>query len=104
MISGRDSAALVVRARQCHMKYIYQGHIEKTPIYERILAEARAAAAALLRDAQRLAAAEGKQLEAQLRAEAARKAVALATDKIRQQWGSDDQQRMVAEFIRHVQS
>ena len=42
VISGRDSAALVVRARQCHMKYIYQGHIEKTPIYERILAEAGA--------------------------------------------------------------
>ena len=40
VISGRDSPALVARARQCRMKYVYQGHIEKIPIYEKILAEA----------------------------------------------------------------
>jgi len=40
VISGRDSPALVVRARQCHMKYVYQGHIEKIPVYEKILSEA----------------------------------------------------------------
>ena len=43
VISGRDSPALVARARQCRIKYIYQGHIEKIPIYEKILAEAGAA-------------------------------------------------------------
>jgi 3-deoxy-D-manno-octulosonate 8-phosphate phosphatase (KDO 8-P phosphatase) len=41
-ISGRDSPALVTRARQCRMKYVYQGHLEKIPIYEKILAEAGA--------------------------------------------------------------
>ncbi len=40
VISGRDSPALEHRARQVKMKYIYQGHIEKVPIYEKILAEA----------------------------------------------------------------
>jgi 3-deoxy-D-manno-octulosonate 8-phosphate phosphatase (KDO 8-P phosphatase) len=40
VISGRDSPALVHRARQVRMKYIHQGHIEKVPVYERILAEA----------------------------------------------------------------
>ncbi|HYM09260.1 MAG TPA: HAD hydrolase family protein [Bryobacterales bacterium] len=40
VISGRDSPALVTRAAQCRMKYVYQGHIEKIPIYEKILADA----------------------------------------------------------------
>jgi 3-deoxy-D-manno-octulosonate 8-phosphate phosphatase (KDO 8-P phosphatase) len=40
VISGRDSPALVHRARQVRMKYVHQGHIEKLPVYERILAEA----------------------------------------------------------------
>jgi len=39
-ISGRDSPALTTRARQCRMKYVYQGHIEKIPVYEEILAAA----------------------------------------------------------------
>jgi 3-deoxy-D-manno-octulosonate 8-phosphate phosphatase (KDO 8-P phosphatase) len=39
VISGRNSPAVVARARQCRMKYIYQGHIEKIPIYEQVLAE-----------------------------------------------------------------
>ena len=41
VISGRLSPATVERARQCKMTYIYQGHIEKIPILEEILADAR---------------------------------------------------------------
>lgn len=37
VISGRDSAATVERARQVEMTYVYQGHIEKIPILEEIL-------------------------------------------------------------------
>jgi len=40
LISGRDSPAVVTRARQCRMKYIRQGHIEKVPVWEEILAAA----------------------------------------------------------------
>ena len=40
LISGRESAAVVLRARQCNMKYIRQGHIEKIPIWEEVLASA----------------------------------------------------------------
>jgi 3-deoxy-D-manno-octulosonate 8-phosphate phosphatase (KDO 8-P phosphatase) len=40
LISGRESPATVVRARQCKFSYIYQGHIEKIPILEEILADA----------------------------------------------------------------
>jgi 3-deoxy-D-manno-octulosonate 8-phosphate phosphatase (KDO 8-P phosphatase) len=39
IISGRDSRAVEERARQCHFAYIYQGHIEKIPILEEILAK-----------------------------------------------------------------
>lgn len=38
VISGRDSAATEMRARQLECSYIYQGHIEKIPILEEILA------------------------------------------------------------------
>jgi len=38
LISGRISAAVEERARQCHFSYIYQGHIEKIPILEEIFA------------------------------------------------------------------
>jgi 3-deoxy-D-manno-octulosonate 8-phosphate phosphatase (KDO 8-P phosphatase) len=41
MISGRVSPAAEERARQCKMKYVYQGHIEKIPILEEILAAAQ---------------------------------------------------------------
>ena len=37
LISGRVSPATEVRAKQCGMTYIYQGHIEKIPILEDIL-------------------------------------------------------------------
>jgi 3-deoxy-D-manno-octulosonate 8-phosphate phosphatase (KDO 8-P phosphatase) len=40
LISGRDSQAVVTRARQCRMKYIRQGHLEKIPVWEEILREA----------------------------------------------------------------
>jgi 3-deoxy-D-manno-octulosonate 8-phosphate phosphatase (KDO 8-P phosphatase) len=41
VISGRVSPATVERARQSKMKYVYQGHIEKIPILEEILADAQ---------------------------------------------------------------
>jgi len=37
VISGRVSPATEVRAKQCNMTYVYQGHIEKIPIIEEIL-------------------------------------------------------------------
>jgi 3-deoxy-D-manno-octulosonate 8-phosphate phosphatase (KDO 8-P phosphatase) len=40
VISGRLSPATVERARQCKMKYVYQGHTEKIPIVNEILADA----------------------------------------------------------------
>ncbi len=40
VISGRVSPATETRARQCNMKYVYQGHIEKIPILEEILRDA----------------------------------------------------------------
>ena len=39
VISGRVSPATTERARQCKMKYVYQGHIEKIPILEEIMAD-----------------------------------------------------------------
>ena len=41
VISGRVSPATAERARQCKMAYVYQGHIEKIPILEEILADAK---------------------------------------------------------------
>ena len=41
VISGRLSPATAERARQCKMKYVYQGHTEKIPILEEILADAK---------------------------------------------------------------
>ena len=40
LISGRNSPATVVRAQQCKFTYIYQGHIEKIPILDEIMANA----------------------------------------------------------------
>ncbi|HVW86551.1 MAG TPA: HAD hydrolase family protein [Bryobacteraceae bacterium] len=40
VISGRNSPATVERARQMKMTYVYQGHIEKIPIIEEIMADA----------------------------------------------------------------
>src|SRR4051794_33573418 len=41
LISGRVSPATVERASQCKFKYVYQGHTEKVPILEEILADAK---------------------------------------------------------------
>ncbi len=40
LISGRVSPATAVRAAQCKFAYVYQGHIEKIPILDEILANA----------------------------------------------------------------
>jgi 3-deoxy-D-manno-octulosonate 8-phosphate phosphatase (KDO 8-P phosphatase) len=40
LISGRLSPATEERARQCKFAYVYQGHIEKIPILDEILADA----------------------------------------------------------------
>jgi 3-deoxy-D-manno-octulosonate 8-phosphate phosphatase (KDO 8-P phosphatase) len=45
LISGRVSPATVERARQCKFKYVYQGHTEKIPILNEILADAKIDAA-----------------------------------------------------------
>ena len=41
VISGRESPATQERARQVGMSWVFQGHIEKIPLYEKILAEAQ---------------------------------------------------------------
>lgn len=41
LISGRVSPATEERARQCKFRYIYQGHVEKIPIINEILADAK---------------------------------------------------------------
>lgn len=41
VISGRVSPATAERARQVKMDYVYQGHIEKVPILEEILADCK---------------------------------------------------------------
>ena len=41
VISGRISPATEERARQVNMTYVYQGHIEKIPILEKILLDAK---------------------------------------------------------------
>lgn len=40
VISGRESPATAERARQTKINYVYQGHIEKIPVFEEILAKA----------------------------------------------------------------
>ena len=41
LISGRVSPATVERAAQTKFKYVYQGHTEKIPILEEIMADAK---------------------------------------------------------------
>ena len=41
LISGRVSPATVERAKQCKFRYVYQGHTEKIPIIDEILAVAK---------------------------------------------------------------
>jgi 3-deoxy-D-manno-octulosonate 8-phosphate phosphatase (KDO 8-P phosphatase) len=40
VISGRESLGTAERARQLKMNHVYQGHIEKVPILEKIMADA----------------------------------------------------------------
>ena len=44
VISGRESPATVERAQQVSMSWIFQGHIEKIPIFDKVMAEANVAA------------------------------------------------------------
>lgn len=41
VISGRESAGTAERARQLKMNYVYQGHIEKVPILQKIMEEGK---------------------------------------------------------------
>ena len=41
VISGRESSATAERARQVGMSWVFQGHIEKIPLFEQIMAEAK---------------------------------------------------------------
>lgn len=41
VISGRESPATAERARQVDIAYVFQGHIEKIPVYEQIMADAK---------------------------------------------------------------
>ena len=43
VISGRNSPSTVERAKQARMNYVYQGHTEKIPIIEEIMADAKIA-------------------------------------------------------------
>jgi len=43
VISGRISPSTVERAKQAKMNYVYQGHTEKIPIIEEIMADAKIA-------------------------------------------------------------
>lgn len=44
VISGRVSPATEERCRQVHCTYVYQGHIEKIPLFEEVLAKSGFAA------------------------------------------------------------
>jgi 3-deoxy-D-manno-octulosonate 8-phosphate phosphatase (KDO 8-P phosphatase) len=41
LISGRNSPATAERARQVDMTWVFQGHSEKIPLFEQIVAEAK---------------------------------------------------------------
>src|SRR5947208_1023094 len=41
VISGRDSPATLERAQQVNMTWVFQGHIEKIPLLEKILQESK---------------------------------------------------------------
>ena len=41
VISGRESPATAERARQVGMSWVFQGHIEKIPLFEQVMAEAK---------------------------------------------------------------
>ena len=69
---------------------------------ERILAEAHKTAQIIQRDAERAAANETRRVRQELRADLVRRALQLAEDDARSHWSTDDQQRSLEEFLRHV--
>lgn len=70
---------------------------------ERAWQQARNAAEAIRKDAERTVAAEMRRIEEELRAEMVQHAVALAREIVRAQWSAADQQRTLEEFEREVQ-
>ena len=70
---------------------------------ERILADARRTAERIQRDAEQAAAAELRQIRAELRVELARQAMQQAEKTVRERWTDADQQRFVADFLKQVQ-
>lgn len=70
---------------------------------ERILSDARAAAERIRRDAQAAVDQELRRAQKKLREEAADLAVELAASKLREQVGSSDRERLIDEFITHVE-
>ena len=75
-----------------------EGEMEK----ERIIAEAIVSAEKIREQAEQAAAREVLKARAELRAEAARLAVQLAEQNLREKVGSDDQNRLVGEYLTKV--
>jgi len=75
-----------------------EGELEK----ERIIAEAKVSAEKIREQAEQTAAREVLKARAELQAEAARLAVQLAEQSLRENMGTDDQKRLVGEYISKV--
>jgi F-type H+-transporting ATPase subunit b len=75
-----------------------EGELEK----ERIIAEAKVSAEKIKEQAEQTAAREVLKARAELRTEAARLAVELAEENLKQKVGNDDQNRLVGEYLNKV--
>jgi F-type H+-transporting ATPase subunit b len=75
-----------------------EGQLEK----ERIIAEAKESAEKIREQAEQAASREVLKARSELRAEAARLAVQLAEENLRQKVGNDDQNRLVGEYLTKV--
>ena len=75
-----------------------EGELEK----ERIIAEAKVSADKIREQAEQTAAREVLKARSELRAEAARLAVQLAEQNLREKVGNDDQNRLVGEYLNKV--
>lgn len=75
-----------------------EGELEK----ERIIAEAKVSAEKIKEQAEQTAAREVLKARAELRGEAARLAVQLAEENLKQKVGNDDQNRLVGEYLNKV--
>lgn len=69
---------------------------------DRVLEQARLAAEALRKDAERTVAAELRRVTEELRAEMVQRAVAVASEILRRQWSAADQERILEQFEREV--